>query len=217
MNRRTDIPRGSHPEPEPIIQDPEQRAFIEAQNGLLQYDQVLRLVEGAEAKFRLRPSTIMDLNRIAIQKLYPFAGNYRTGSVLIKNTSHVPPAAEHVARLIEEMCDYVNDKWNSSAIHLASYAMWRLNWIHPFFEGNGRTSRAVSYLVLCVKLGYKLPGTPAIPEQIVANRQPYYEALDRADAAWEKREIDVSAMETLLSSMLAAQLLSVVETATGQQ
>jgi hypothetical protein len=28
---------------------------------------------------------------------------------------------------------------------LAAYGLWRLNWIHPFVEGNGRTARAVCY------------------------------------------------------------------------
>lgn len=112
--------------------------------------------------------------------------------------------------MVEEMCDYVNHNWNSkSPIHLAAYLMWRVNWIHPFAGGNGRTSRAVSYLVMCSRLGYRVPGTLTIPEQIVANREPYYAALDVADAAWVGGELDVSAMEKLLSEMLAAQLLSV--------
>ena len=51
-------------------------------------------------------------------------------------------------------------------IHLAAYTMWRVNWIHPFAGGNGRTSRAVSNLVLCARLGYRLPGTLTVPEQI---------------------------------------------------
>ena len=47
-----------------------------------------------------------------------------------------------VAELVEDMCDYVNENWEAkSAIHLAAYIMWRLNWIHPFADGNGRLSR----------------------------------------------------------------------------
>jgi Fic family protein len=91
--------------------------------------------------------------------------------------------------------------------------MWKLNWIHPFSGGNGRTSRAASYLVLCAKLGYRLPGTQTIPEQIVANRQPYYAALDAADAACSRNTIDLSVMEQLLSDMLANQLASVIDAA----
>lgn len=91
--------------------------------------------------------------------------------------------------------------------------MWRLNWIHPFSGGNGRTSRAASYLVLCAKLGYRVSGTKTIPEQIVANRQPYYEALDAADAAWTQNRIDLTTMENLLEHALAVQLSSVLEAA----
>jgi Fic family protein len=89
--------------------------------------------------------------------------------------------------------------------------MWRLNWIHPFAGGNGRTSRAVSYLVLCAKLGYRIPGTKTIPDQIVDCRAPYYEALD---AALEKGSIDVRGMEALLTNMLAVQLSSILKKAT---
>jgi Fic family protein len=118
-----------------------------------------------------------------------------------------------VAEHIEEMCEYVNLNWDRSPLHLAAYIMWRLNWIHPFSGGNGRTSRATSYLVLCAKLGYRVPGTSTIPEQIVANRQPYYEALDAADAAWGNGVTDLGAMEALLEHALAVQLSSVLEAA----
>jgi Fic family protein len=84
--------------------------------------------------------------------------------------------------------------------------MWRLNWIHPFTDGNGRTSRAASYMILCLKLGYVLPGRNSIPDQIAGDKTPYYRALEAADLAWEKGEVDLSAMKELLSSMLAKQL-----------
>ncbi|WP_204276686.1 Fic family protein, partial [Klebsiella aerogenes] len=79
----------------------------------------------------------------------------------------------------------VNDNWRDrTALHLASYVMWRLNWIHPFSDGNGRTSRITSYVVLSVKLGLVLPGTRTIPEQIVDKRSPYFLALEAADQAF---------------------------------
>jgi Fic family protein len=88
----------------------------------------------------------------------------------------------------------VNDHWSStSAVHLAAYVLWKLNWIHPFADGNGRTARAVAYVVLSIKLDSLLPGAPTIPEQIAGNKRPYYEALEVADkhlAGDEK--IDVS-------------------------
>ena len=159
---------------------------------------------------------IQNFQRLAIKDIYTCAGNYRTGTVSIENSTHQPTLPENVPGLVEEMCDYVNDRWVvSSPIHLSAYCMWRVNWIHPFTGGNGRTSRAVSYLVLCARLGYKLPGTLTIPEQIVAYRQPYYLALDAADAASAKGKTDVAVMEGLLSDMLAKQLVSVHQQAQG--
>ena len=81
-------------------------------------------------------------------------------------------------------------------IHLSAYVMWRINWIHPFTDGNGRTARATSYLVLSVGTGTLLPGTRTIPEQTIANCAAYYAALEEADEAWKERNVlDLSAME----------------------
>lgn len=109
--------------------------------------------------------------------------------------------------------------WHSRpAVHLASYSMWRINWIHPFFGGNGRTARAASYLILCAKLGFALPGEITIPELIVENREPYYSALRSADAAWAgERKLDISTMEQLMEDLLAEQLVGIHEKATGKK
>ena len=212
--RRTDIQRDSRPASHELFTNPEEKASLEARNGLLQFDEVLSLIDQAKAAgFRLRPSTIQRLQRRAVQDIYTCAGNYRTGPVFIKGTTHQPPPAHEVAEHTEELCEYVNSNWGHNALHLSAYVMWRLNWIHPFSGGNGRTSRSISYLVMCARLGYRIPGTSTITEQIVANRQPYYEALDAADAAWTNAIIDVSAMQRLLEHALAVQLSSVLEAA----
>lgn len=201
----------------PILTD-EEIAAREAENGLLQFDRMLELIEEATkpgASFRLRPSTMLELQRIAVEGLEPAVGVFRTVDVEISNTPHVPPRWQVVPRLVEELCDYVNDHWNDKhGLHLAAYVMWRLNWIHPFSNGNGRTARAVSYLALCAKLGYVLPGATTIPERIASDKQEYYEALDSADSAWEARgELDVTAMENLLREHLASQLVDVLNQA----
>jgi hypothetical protein len=66
-------------------------------------------------------------------------------------------------------------------------------------------------LVLCIKLGYLLPGRMTIPEQISQDKRSYYQALESADLAWERGVVDLSAMKELLSSMLAKQLVAVHE------
>lgn len=146
-----------------------------------------------------------------------YAGNWRPAGVEITGSTHAPVAAHLVPELVESMCDNVNDQWHSAtAIHIAAYLMWRLNWIHPFADGNGRTARMISYVAMSVKIGRVLAGTPTIPEQNVDNRQPYFDALEAADTAWKSETIDVSKMEALLSALLANQLMSIYKQAGGQ-
>ncbi len=203
-----------------LVDDEDERARVEAANGLKQFDQVIGMVRewtDGGRRFKLRPSMLLALQRTALEGLSSYAGNYRPGAVAIGKSKHVPPAAYLVPELVEDMCEYVNSNFDSkTAAHLAAYVMWRINWIHPFADGNGRTSRAASYLVLSVKSGYVLPGAKTIPEQIALNKPPYYEALEAADEACVQGRIDVSRMEELLSATLATQLVDYHKRATGQ-
>lgn len=203
-----------------LITDPKEKAEKEARNALQQFDTAIKLIDDwlltPERPFKLRLSLIQQLHRIALDGLSAFAGNWRPAGVEILGSKHEPVGAHLVAESVEEMCDYVNEKWEQkTAIHLAAYAMWRLNWIHPFDDGNGRTSRMLSYVILCVRSSQHLPGKNTIPEQISRDKTPYYNALDAADGAYRDGWVDVSVLEELLSGMLASQLIEVYQDATG--
>lgn len=212
--------RHSKAEEPPLITEEDERALREAENALRQFDAVLDLVDEVERggrQFRLRVSTIQMLHRFALDGLSRYAGNWRPGPVEIGLSKHTPPDAHLVSGLMEEMCDWVNDHWDlESAISLCAYVMWRLNWIHPFDDGNGRTSRAVSYLVLCAKSGARLPGKLTIPEIIASNKEPYYDALERIDQAQADGEADLTPMKDLLEDCLAKQLMEAWEAATSE-
>ena len=199
----------------PVARTSKEIAAREAENALLQFDRLRELIRSAVSSgtLRLRTSTLMKLNRLAIAGLHERAGAYRTVPIEIHGSKHDPPEWEDVPELVDDLCDYVNSHGDKPAIHLAAYVMWRLNWIHPFYDGNGRTTRAVSYLVLCSRLGYELPGTNTIPEIIAANKKPYYDALDAADAHAKVGKLDVGVMEQLLDQALAEQLASVLSDA----
>ena len=168
------------------------------------------LIQKSTARFSLDVQTILELHRLAIHDIYSCAGSFRTVPVIITNARHKPPDHEEVPKFVEQMCAYVESNWHRSAVHLAAYLMWRHNWIHPFCGGNGRTSRAVSYLILCTRLGFVLPGSPTIPQQIVTRRDLYYAALRAADEALTATgSPDVRAMEQMVSDMLANQLVNI--------
>ena len=102
----------------------------------------------------------------------------------------------------------IHENWTivDHPTQLAAYALWRLNWIHPFVEGNGRTARAACYYLICMKQGKLLPGRKTVPERIRENRRPYYDALGAADRAWDEGKLDVSAMTKYLEELLIGQL-----------
>jgi fido (protein-threonine AMPylation protein) len=212
------VDRSSEADEPLLVTDAQEIARIEAENTLRQFDAAM--VELGKwignPQYKLRSSPILKFNRVALERLSKYAGVFRPSDIKITGSGHVPPSAEKVPELLEEFCDYISENWNEkSAIYLSSYALWRLNWIHPFVDGNGRTARIVSYLILCAKLGYRLPGTTTIPEQIALNKKPYYAALEDADQYEKSGEINVSALQNLMDSHLATQLVEVHNRANG--
>jgi Fic family protein len=197
-------------------------AELEIQNGFRQFDMALEVIKTflePDWPFALRPAIIQSLQKVAVEGILPYPGEWRTGQASITQSKHTPPGAHLVAALVQEMCDHVNDNWHEkTAFHLAAYVMWRLNWIHPFPDGNGRTSRVTSYVVLCTALNALLPGSPSIPQQIQDNRTTYFRALEQADEIFDTTgKIDVSQMEEALKNMLARQLLSIIQQADGNK
>jgi len=215
--------RHSQAEAVELISDPTQKARREAENGIRQFKAALEVVrmhiQEPERPFRLRQSLVLQLHQCALEGIHPLAGTYRNTAVKIGQSRHTPPDAFQVADFVAEMCDYVNEHWaTKSASHLSAYVLWRLNWIHPFADGNGRTARMISYLVMSIKLNSLLPGTPTIPDQIAGNKSPYYDALEVADRRWrEEGIVDVSDTERMLEAMLAQQLLNATREAAGDE
>ena len=202
-----------------LIADPQRRAEAEAENALLQFDRVLDLIDETvrdKRAFRLRPSTILMLHAVAMKGVHAQAGTFRNAGVTIAGSGHTPPAEHLVALSVEDMCDWINDNWDvRSAIELCAHIMWRLNWIHPFADGNGRTTRAVAYLVLCVRAGARLPGSPTIPEQIAEDKKPYYAALEAADQSIDVDNAILEGMIELLHGYLEKQLEGALAAATS--
>lgn len=221
MSENENQVRHSEAENASLLTDPEHIARKESQNSVRQAERVKEIVLSAlygDRPFRLRPSLLLDLNRCAIDGLSAYAGNWRPASVAIKGSKHQPPGGHMVPSLIEEMCDFVNDNWAClPATRLSAFLLWRINWIHPFTDGNGRTARAVSHAVLCIRSGSFFPGDNTIPVQILRSRGRYYAALESANASFDSLGLapeNVDELEEMIASMLAVQLKEAFETAT---
>ncbi len=188
--------------------DPDLFTWVQEQNLLRQYDLLSNCIEigvprGAEAfdKYNL-----WALNYAAVSNICEFGGRFRKEPIYVGN--HVPPHYREVPNLMDRFVSFVHENWKISddPTTIAAYVLWRLNWIHPFIEGNGRTARAACYFVLCLQYGGLLPGNKIVPERIRENRQPYYDALKAADRAWEEGHFDVSELSAYLQVLLKQQL-----------
>ncbi len=185
---------------------------LEVSNGNRQYDFLHSIVSAATAVGRpfLSAHVIKALNFHAITCLHPYAGEYRPCQV--KVGVHMPPDHYRVDALMEDFVNYVNRNWSDSdPVVLAAFVLWRLNHIHPFINGNGRTARAACYFVLCLHLGQLLPGKTILPELIRQNRDEYCAALQAADQSIPTGKLDISALHGLLARLVQEQIDSANE------
>lgn len=102
------------------------------------------------------------------------AGRYRQLNVRISGSSHLPPAHFIVPEKMDQYFSfYQNNKNVLHPIVLAADMHEKLVTIHPFIDGNGRTSRLVMNLIL-LQNGYTLANISGDKK----NRMSYYDALE---------------------------------------
>lgn len=191
-----------------LVNDPAEIDRLEAENALVQYDYLLSLLQEHVGKkeFYLNSNMIQELNRIAVDRLHSKAGQYRTSSIRIRGSQHVPPPQHELYTLVEDLCFYCNVNKSKSPEHLAAYCLWRLSWIHPFWNGNGRTARALCYLHLCIGFDTILPGRTTVLAHISKNKQRYYRMLELADLAYSQGQVNFDPLESYLTTLLTRQL-----------
>ena len=180
-----------------------------------QYDFLRSIIEAALSLQHAQVSeeTIYNLNYHAIVGLHERPGVYRTTAMKVgvpgQPPEYIAPPSQVVPSLMTDFVSHVNKEWNDvDAVALAAYCLWRLNFIHPFVNGNGRTARALCYYVLCVKFGYLLPGEPIVPELIRRDRGEYIAALRKVDKAEGegKAEDGLPMLTDFVSKLLTEQL-----------
>lgn len=101
---------------------------------------------------QLSHAVIKALNFQAICCLHSYAGAYRPCPVTVGD--YTPPEHYRVEALMDDLINSLNRQWDRfDPVVLAAIVLWRLNAIHPFINGNGRTARAAAYFVFVPKRG----------------------------------------------------------------
>ncbi len=105
-----------------------------------------------------------------------WAGRYRNANVIIGGAKHTPPDALQVPQKMRDLVIWLNSKKDKmNIVEMAGLLHHKLVYIHPFFDGNGRTARLTMNLLL-MRAGYPLV-------VILKNdRKKYYDVLDKADS-----------------------------------
>jgi len=142
-------------------------------NEILGMDSAFKFVNNSLLN-RLGSLTIQDIKNIH-RRVLGFvdpigAGEFRTTQVVVGE--YVPPDAKSIPQMMLEFIDWLNSEEALSlhAIELAALAHYKLVWIHPFYDGNGRTSRLLMNMIL-MQAGY-----PPIIIQ-VEEKHIYYDHL----------------------------------------
>lgn len=180
---------------------------IQEQNLNRQYELLINCIEIGLLKgpVSFDKYLLWALDHVAVANISQFGGRFRREPIYVGD--HKPPHFKDVDEWMDRFVSTVQENWYVwTETELAAYVLWRMNWIHPFIEGNGRTARAASYFVMCVRAGKLLSGRKIVPERIRENREAYEAALIAADRAWDDGHLDFTQMEDFLASLLQAQL-----------
>jgi Fic family protein len=136
---------------------------------------ILLLEDLIQQKTPLNRYVLLQLHGLILRNIdRENAGVYRRVPVRISGSSHVPPEPWQLDALMDEYFEqYVQLRKQLHPVLLAAEMHEKLVSIHPFIDGNGRTSRLVMNLVL-LQNGY----TIANLKGDVSSRMAYYQALE---------------------------------------
>jgi Fic family protein len=106
------------------------------------------------------------------RKIQNYVVNSATGE-----TVYTPPPAHDVPILMSELVDWLNrEEEDTHPVLVSGIAQFQLVHIHPFLDGNGRTSRLLSTLCL-YRSGYDFKRLFTISEYYDRDRASFYHAL----------------------------------------
>jgi len=126
---------------------------------------------------------LLNIHQLILRGIIPEeAGKYRTVQVMIQGSKHMPPQPYLVRKQMEDLYFWYESKKNLlHPVLLAAEMHYRLVSIHPFIDGNGRSSRLVMNLIL-LQHGYVIANIKGDYN----SRMQYYQALEDVQTSNKK-------------------------------
>ncbi len=129
---------------------------------------------------------VLELHKVVTENTLEdqnYAGKFRDDVVYVTDekgaTIYTPPPSNDILRLMQDLIDWVNFENEKTFIHpiiKASILHFYFVYLHPFFDGNGRTARALFYFYL-IKNKYEFFRYFSISSIIVSTRGKYYKSI----------------------------------------
>jgi len=139
-------------------------------------DAIKYLKETVQNNTWITPETMRQVHRFLMDRILERPGEYRTGMIKVPGTHFTPPRSTDTPRPLQELTDWLHENpMEQTPVELAARFTHRLLTIHPFHDGNGRTSRILLNIILMQR------GYPVITNISYRDRRRYLEALREAD------------------------------------
>jgi Fic family protein len=138
-------------------------------------------------------------------------GEYRTVQNYVANSRtreiiYTPPPPQDVAPLMHEFVEWLGEETAIHPVLVAGIAQYQLVSIHPFLDGNGRTSRLLSTLCL-YRAGYDFKRLFSISEYYDRDRLAFYAAIQSV----RTHDMDLTAWVEFFVQGLSTQMAEIID------
>jgi Fic family protein len=188
-------------ENKPVIGPP--KDILEVVNAIHVYDRLSQFSAKSEKDFLAAHALLM-------KGLIPDAGKYRRQGVGIMKgaqVAHIAPSFENVPYLMKDLFAYLKDKSELALIKSCVFH-YKMEFIHPFADGNGRMGRLWQTVILMEEY----PVFEFLPFEtlISQNQDSYYKALSDSDSQGKS-----TAFITYMLGVMDASLMALLDQAPG--
>lgn len=135
------------------------------------------------------------------RRIQNYVANSKTGVVI-----YTPPSAVEIPIMMSEMVKWLNSELEIHPVLISGIAQFQLVHIHPFLDGNGRTSRLLSTLCL-YKAGYDFKRLFTISEYYDRDRPTFYRKIQSV----RENDMDMTGWLDYFITGLETQMIEVKE------